>query len=234
MRSLIRTSLFLGAAALLTACNSGSGDANASESNATANVASSERTAFENADDHAIGSPDAPVTLVEYASVSCGACANWHQTVYPDFKEKYIDTGKVRYVFREFIAGEPTMADAGFMIALCAPEENYFKNIKLQFDRQAQMFEFAKNGQLRSAYINLAKASGLSEEEFVSCLANQDLRDQYMSRMQIGIDDGVSGTPAFFINGEKQARGVFTLESLEQTILPLLGEDVPAAEDTAE
>jgi protein-disulfide isomerase len=235
MAHLIRTSLLIASAALFAACNNST---QASEGSATASNSSTERTSFERADDHAIGNPDAAVTLVEYASVSCGACANWHNTVYPDFKKKYIDTGKVRYVFREFLAGEPTMADAGFMIALCAPEDKYFENIGLQFKRQAQMFEFARNNQLREAYVNLAKSSGLSEEEFVSCMANTELREQYQDRMQAGIDAGITGTPGFVINGQLQ-RNVFTLESIEEVILPLLGEDAPVvteepAEESAE
>lgn len=230
MGSLIRTTLVLSAASLLAACNSGGQDAKASDTSAPA-ASSAERTAYEVEGDHAMGSADAPVTIVEYASVSCGACANWHQTVYPELKKKYIDTGKVRYVFREFLAGQPQMADAGFMIALCAADEDYFKNIKLQFDRQAQMFEFAKNGQLREAYINLAKSSGLSEEEFFTCMQNQDVRDDYMSRMQMGIDGGVNGTPSFFINGKQPSGKTFTLESIEAVILPILGEDAPAETD---
>lgn len=227
MASVIRTYLLIGTTALFAAC----GDTATEQTTTTAATAStsqsSERTPFERNDDHAIGNPDAAVTVIEFASVSCGACANWHQTVYPDFKKNYIDTGKVRYVFREFLAGDPSMADAGFMIALCAPEENYFKNIKLQFDRQAQMFEFARNRQLRPAYISLAKSSGLSEQEFIDCMKNEELREQYMDRMQTGLDLGVPGTPAFAINGTLQPRTTFTLESLEKTILPLLGEEVP-------
>ncbi|MGB6230539.1 MAG: thioredoxin domain-containing protein [Litorimonas sp.] len=229
MTHLIRTSLLLATTALLAACGA---NAESPASTSTATVASADRSAFERPDDHAIGNPDAAVTVVEYASVSCGACANWHNTVYPDFKKKYVDTGKVRYVFREFRAGEPTMADAGFMIALCAPEEKYFENIGLQFKRQAQMFEFARNGQLREAYINLAKSSGLSEDEFTACMANSELRAEYQDREQSGLDLGVTGTPAFVINGELQR--VFTLESMEEVILPLLGEEVPTATEATD
>ena len=232
MASVIRTSFLIGTAALFAACNNSDTATNAETNASMAAAMNGERTAFERADDHAIGNPNAAVTVVEYASVSCGTCANWHQTVYPDFKQKYVDTGKVRYVFREFLAGQPQMADAGFMVALCTADEKYFQNIKLQFDRQAQMFEFAQRGQLREAYINLAKASGLSEDGFIDCMKNEDLREQYMDRMQAGIDAGVTGTPSFFINGVKQS--VYTLESMEEVILPLLDEDAPASEPTDE
>lgn len=185
--------------------------------------------------DHVMGSADAPVTFVEYASVSCGGCANWHNTVFEEFKAKYVDTGKVRYVFREFLASDPTMADAGFMIALCAPEENYFKNIGLQFKRQDQIFKMAQQGKLREAYIGLAKASGLTEEDFVTCMSNQELRDKYMATMQTGIDMGVQSTPNFVVNGKLTKKApsgetFYTLETIEEVILPLLGEPVPAKE----
>jgi protein-disulfide isomerase len=181
--------------------------------------------------DHVTGNPDAPVTLVEYASVACGACAGWHNQVYPEFKKKYVDTGKVRYVFREYVTGVPEYADAGFMIALCAPEENYFKNIAFQFKRFSQIMKMGQQGKARDAYIGIAKSAGLSEDDFVTCMQNQELRDQYKAKMQTGIDLGVTATPSFFINGEKKK--VSSLESIEDVILPLLGEPIPdRSEDT--
>ena len=231
MTSMIRNSILIGTAALLGACNNGGAVETEAGTDAPTASADAERTAFERPDEHAIGNPNAAVTIVEYASVTCPACANWHQTVYPDLKDRYIDTGKVRYVFREFLAGAPDLADAGFMIALCAGEEDWFKNIKLQFDRQSQILTLAQQGQARQAYVSLAKSSGLSEDEFVQCMSNEDLREAYMDRMQSGIDAGVSGTPAFIINGE--LKRVFTLESIEEQILPLLGEELPAATDEA-
>lgn len=228
MTSMIRTSILISAAAVLAACNNGTATDTTATTNTVATSGDAERTPFERPDDHAIGNPNAAVTVMEFASVTCPACANWHQTVYPDFKAKYVDTGKVRYVFREFLAGAPDLADAGFMIALCANEDDWFKNIKLQFDRQSQILTLAQQGQAREAYVNLAKSSGLSEDEFVQCMANDTLREEYMDRMQSGIDMGVAGTPAFVINGE--LKRVFTLESIEEQILPLLGEDMPVAD----
>jgi protein-disulfide isomerase len=170
--------------------------------------------------DHITGSKDAPVTIVEYASVACGACANWHNQVYPELKSKYVDTGKVRYVFREFITGVPEYADAGFMIALCAPDENYFKNIALQFKRQQQIFKMGSEGKAREAYIGIAKSAGLSEDKFVECMQNQELRSEYREKMQSGKDMGINATPTFIINGKQEK--VFTLESIEEVITPLL------------
>ena len=186
---------------------------------------------FEREADFAIGSETANVALVEYASVSCGHCANWHSTVYPDFKKKYIDTGKVRYIFRTFPTAPIQLADAGHKIAMCAGKDNYFKNIKIQFDRQKQIFDMAGQGRAREAYISLAKASGLSEQDFLSCIQDEEIDKAYEATVQSGYDLGITGTPSFFINGE--AHKVYDLESIEAVILPMLGEAMPdKAEDT--
>ena len=223
----LRRALMTGFAALtLVAC--GSGDTAISTKPSTPKGQNSEYLV---PNDHVTGNIDAPVTLVEYASVACGACAGWHNQVYPEFKKKYVDTGKVRYVFREYVTGVPEYADAGFMIALCAPKENYFKNIAFQFKRFSQIMKMGQQGKARDAYIGIAKSAGLSEDDFTTCMQNQELRDQYKAKMQTGIDLGVNATPSFFINGEKKK--VNSLESIEDVILPLLGEPIPdRSEDT--
>ena len=212
----------------LTACSGGK-----TNSSTKTPEASGSNSEYLVANDHVTGSDDASVTLVEYASVACGACAGWHNQIYPEFKKKYVDTGKVKYVFREYVTGVPEYADAGFMIALCAADENYFKNITFQFKRFSHIQKMGQQGKARDAYIGIAKSAGLSEDEFVTCMQNQELRDQYKAKMQTGVDLGVTSTPAFFINGEKHK--VYTLETIEDIILPLLGEPIPdRTEDKAE
>ena len=179
------------------------------------------------ADDYILGNADAPVTVVEYASVACPGCAFWHKEVYPELKSKYVDTGKVKYVFRPFPASTPEIATAGHKLALCADRGKFFKNIKLQFDRQAQIFDMAKRGQLRQAYISLAKASGLSEEEFISCMSDPDITARYDAFTQLGVDQGVRATPSIFVDGVKAENN--DLESLEAMIL---GEDAAEKTDT--
>lgn len=212
--------LMAGAALALSACGGGE----------TSTSASGADGKFTVADDYVLGDADAPITLVEYASVACGGCAIWHQAVYPDVKSKYIDTGKVKYVFRPFPAASPEIATAGHKLALCADRDKFFKNIKLQFDRQAQIYEMgSKPGGLRQAYISLAKASGLSEEEFITCMGNPEITSRYDAFTQLGIDQGVNSTPTIFINGKRTSKN--DLETLEQMILPLLGEPVPEKAD---
>jgi protein-disulfide isomerase len=194
---------------------------------------------FELAGDHAIGSKDAAVTFVEYASVTCPHCSNWSKTVYPDFKKKYIDTGKVRYIFRPFPTPPQELADAGHMIAMCAGDDKFLANIKYQFENQTQIMNMARAGEARKAYVGIAKNSGLSEEEFTNCITNPDIQKEYQAVVQGGIDAGVTGTPAFFVNGEymkKTPSGgpFYTLESIDEVILPILGEPVPEKETETE
>ena len=216
----LRRFLVAGATALTLAACSGGDTASPTKTSAKDGA----NTEFLVPNDHVTGNADAPVTVVEYASVACGACAAWHQQVYPEFKKKYVDTGKVRYVFREYVTGVPEYADAGFMIALCAGDKNYFKNIAFQFERYQTIMKMGQQGKARDAYIGIAKSAGLSEDDFVTCMQNTELRDQYKSKMQTGIDMGVTATPSFFINGEKKK--VYTLEEIEDIILPLLGEPI--------
>lgn len=209
---------------------SGCGDKGASASSAPG------QSEFEVAGDHAIGSPDAKVTIVEYASVVCGACANFHNTSYLDIKKKYIDSGKVRFIFREFPTSPENLARAGFLIANCADEDKFFENISLQFKRQRAILT---SSDVRQEYINIAKAAGLSEAEFEACMVNEDENKKYDDVVKGGMDAGVNSTPSFFINGKlvkRTASGkqLFTLESFDEYLAPLLGEDAPAADAPAE
>lgn len=192
------------------------------------------QSSYEVAGDHAIGNPDAKITVVEYASVTCPACANFHQTVYGDFKKKYVDSGLVRFIFREYPTAPENIAQAGFLIANCAADDRFFDSIKLQFDRQAQI-----RRDPRGELVKIARSAGLSEADFEACLQNQEEIDKYKAVVQGGIDAGVSGTPSFFINGElvkRTASGkqLFTIESWDEELAPRLGDDAPAPTEKEE
>ena len=216
----------------LTAC----GDAGSASSAAPSAGGTAERSQYEFYDDHAIGNPNAKATIIEYASVVCGACGNWHTTVYPDFKKKYIDTGLVRFVFREFPTAPENLAEAGFKIANCAGEEKFFENISLQFKRQRQIIKALSDGTVKDEYIAIAKAGGLSEKEFEQCLQDPEESERYKKVVQMGLDAGVTGTPSFFLNGEKTK--MFKLEDFDKALRPILGEeatksDTPDEEEAA-
>ena len=219
-----RRILMAAAASLLTLSACGKSETSSSP------AASQAGTSYEIENDHAIGNVDAKVTVVEYASVTCGHCANFHRTVYGDFKQKYIDSGLVRFVFREFPTAPANISQAGFLVANCAPEERFFDVISLEFKRLQQIIQDP-----RGELVKIARSAGLSEKDFESCLQNPDEIEKFKTKVQYGIDAGVSGTPSFFINGEsvkKTASGkpLYTLETWDELLAPLLGDDAPTPE----
>lgn len=146
----------------------------------------------------AIGDANAPVTIVEYMSMTCPHCAAFHNNTFEAIKTKYIDSGKVRFILREF-PFDPRAA-AAFMLARCAPEGQYFPMVSMLF-KQQQQWAAAQNG--RDALLQMSKLAGFTQESFESCLTNQKLLDDVNAVMQKGAKDfGVQSTPTFFVNGE--------------------------------
>ncbi|MCZ7660703.1 MAG: DsbA family protein [Xanthobacteraceae bacterium] len=163
-----------------------------------------------------LGKADAPVTIIEYASMTCGHCASFHKTTYPELKKRYIDTGKVRFIFREFPL-DPLAAGA-FMLARCAGEGKYFPMVEMLFDHQDQ---WAVRQPL-PPLLALAKQAGFTEQSFNSCLQDDKLLKQVEAVRDRGAKEfGVNSTPTFFING-KIEKGALTIQQLESKIEPLL------------
>jgi protein-disulfide isomerase len=166
--------------------------------------------------DLAEGSDNAPVTIVEYASMTCPHCAHFHETTYPELKKKYIDTGKVRFIFREFPLD--ALAAAGSMLARCAGKDKYFPMIETLFSQQK---EWVVQKPLQPM-LALAKQAGFTQESFDQCLANQQVLDGIeASRTRAAQKFNVNSTPTFFING-KIFRGALTPEELDTQLAPYL------------
>lgn len=163
------------------------------------------------------GKADAPVTLIEYASMTCSHCANFDTKVYPTLKSKYIDTGKVRYIMREFPL-DP-LAAAGFMLARCSGDDKYFAMVDVLFKMQSQ---WAFTNDPLQGLLAIAKQAGFSEQKFNECLANQKLLDDIDAVRQRASDKfGVNSTPSFFVNGHPH-RGEMTLDELDKVLEPYL------------
>jgi protein-disulfide isomerase len=166
--------------------------------------------------EHALGSANAPVTIIEYASMTCPHCAHFHETTYPEMKKKYIDTGKVRFIFREFPL-DP-LAAAGSMLARCAGKDKYFALIETLFSQQK---DWVVQKPLEPM-LGIAKQAGFTQQSFDECLANQQmLAGIEESRTRANTKLGVNSTPTFFING-KVFRGTLTLEELDKQLAPYL------------
>ncbi len=136
--------------------------------------------------DMALGAAEgAKVTVVEYASVTCGHCAAWQAQVYPEFKAKYVDTNQVRYVFREF----PTAPDS----------------VPVIHEIMASQSEIFGGVPPRTILLRIANGAGLSEEQFQACVTDQDAIKAMDARIKSALDAGVTGTPYFLVNGEHVA-----------------------------
>ena len=166
------------------------------------------------ADDMALGRANAPVTVIEYASVTCPHCARWHADVFPEFKRRFIDTGRVRFVFRELPTAPAPVAIAGFMIARCAPADQYFGVIGDLMDEQQQIVQ-APLERLTA----IAGRHGLSRAQFEACLDSEANAAAVQERAEAAIDAGVQGTPTFFVNGRQVASGEAPLATLEAAIV---------------
>lgn len=163
------------------------------------------------------GDPNAKVTVIEYLSMTCPHCAHFHATTYPMLKEKYIDTGKVYFVLREFPLD--ALAAAGFMLARNAPGDKYFEVVDVLFKQQK---EWAYTEDPVSALRNIAKQFGYAPATFDSTLSDQKLLDDINATRARGADVfGVNSTPTFFINGERM-RGALSPEDMQKKVDALL------------
>jgi protein-disulfide isomerase len=153
--------------------------------------------------DMGLGLPvGAKVTVVEYASVTCSHCAAWQQEVWPDFKARYVDTKKIRYVFREFPTSPVPVAAAGFLVARCAGDDKYFDAIHEIMASQGEIFGGVPP---RTVLLRIAQGAGLTEAQFTACVTDTKAAEALDKRVKAGIDAGVTGTPFFMVNGEKVA-----------------------------
>lgn len=163
--------------------------------------------------DRGLGDPNAPVKIIEYISMTCPHCATFHNVTFPEIKTKYIDTGKVYFIVREF-PFDPRAA-AAFMLARCAPEEQYFPFISALF-KQQQSWATAQDA--RGALLQMSKLAGFSQESFEACLTNQQLLDDVNATMQRGATEfQVNSTPTFIINGKRYA-GAMSVEAMSGVI----------------
>jgi protein-disulfide isomerase len=164
----------------------------------------------------ALGDPKAPVTVIEYASMTCPHCATFHNTTYPELKKRYIDTGKVRFIFREFPLDQ--LAAAGFMLARCAGPDKYFPMIETLF---AQQQTWVVQRPLQPL-LTIARQAGFTEQTFNACLANQQMLDGIESIRQRAIKQfKVQSTPTFFINGTSYP-GALSIDDMAKVIDPYL------------
>ena len=164
----------------------------------------------------AMGSESAPITVIEYASMTCPHCAHFSETTFPELKKRYIDTGKVRFLFREFPLDR--LAFAGFLLARCVPSDKYFPMIETLFAQQRDWVVEKPLQPMRA----IAKQAGVSQEAFDACLEDHKLIEGIEKvRSQAADKFGVNSTPTFFVNG-KRLPGALSIEEMEKEFAPYL------------
>jgi protein-disulfide isomerase len=168
--------------------------------------------------DMALGPAGAPVTIVEFSSLTCPHCAAFEQNVFPMLQSKYIDTGKVRFVSREFPLD--IKAASGSMLARCAANGDapkYFEAVDMLFKRQEGLLQ-----NTLETMNDVGKHFGMNEEAVAGCVKDQALLDNLSADQKFAFEQlKVDATPYFFVNGER-LRGSMSFEELEEKIKPLL------------
>jgi protein-disulfide isomerase len=168
-------------------------------------------------DDMVLGNPKAKVTVIEYASASCPHCARFNNEVFPAFKAKYIDTGRVRYVMREFLTPPEEVAAAGFLTARCGGRAKYFTILDQVFRHQTEIYQ---NNDLQGVMERAGQSAGLTAAQVDACIYDGSTLGALNERVSTYIKrDEIAGTPTFIINGHPLgAAGEPSLASLDAAV----------------
>jgi len=168
-------------------------------------------------DDHILGNPDAPITIIEYASLTCPHCAHFHNDVLPDIKTNYIDEGLARLVFRNFPLDR--VALLGAQIANCAPDGSYFRIIEVMFRSQEQ---WASSNDPAAALEQIGRSGGIAPDTMQACIDDEALVEKILRRAQEAqVEYGLNSTPSFVINGQV-VKGAKPYEEFDQIMREML------------
>jgi len=188
--------------------------------------------------DMALGSPTAPVTVVEYASVGCPVCGRWDTDVFPAFQDRYINSGKVRFVFRELLVGAPQevhVGEAGFLLARCVGKDNYFTVADAIFRILPDIYRTWDDPHAAdSTLLKIAQAMGLTEAEYDHCVTDQAALQALRTRVEVFERyEHLNAAPTFVVNGVPLRPGYQSLSDLDAAIGQALGIPVPPVHATA-
>jgi len=151
-------------------------------------------------DEMSLGKAAAPVTVVEYASLGCPHCAVWSREVFPEFKRRYIDSGRVRFVLREMLTGDSAVAAAGFLTARCAGPAHYFQVVEDLFAAEPRM---ERDGDDLPALLDVAARAGLTRSQVAACLSDHAALAALQARTDAHAKLDAEGTPAFDVAGKR-------------------------------
>lgn len=209
MLGVTRRSVFAGAALLLAACG-GSGGEEAKPGQIPATTAT----------DIVYGNPDAPVTLIEYVAITCGACGSFNNTVLSEIKPKYVDTGRVNLITREALFVPPAEVNlAGFAVARCAGDDKYAAVVDDIFKNQVGLFSAIQAGGTNQFLKVVASRHGLDEAAYEACINDPEMKQTLVGISEAATKAGVQRTPTLYLNG-RQLRGgkALTVEGLTEIL----------------
>ena len=169
------------------------------------------------AEEMSLGNAKAKVTVTEYASAACPHCARFNNDVFPDFKKKYVDTGKVRYVFREILTEPTQFAATAFMMARCAGDDKYFDVLDDVFHQQTTIYD---SNDLAGGLLKIGAKYGLTKDQINACMDDKSL-EALNARLVKADSAGINATPTFVI-GAAKLEGEKSLAELSAVIDPLL------------
>lgn len=163
-----------------------------------------------------MGDPKAKVQMDEYASTTCSHCGRFNNDVFPAFKAKYIDTGKVHYTLHEFLTPPEAVAVAGFLTARCAGKDKYFAVVDALFHSQEEMY---RTGDARGTLLKVAQSAGMNEEQFNKCVSDEAANKAIAERVEKAQrEKSIHATPTFFFNGKKAKEGEMTMPELDAAV----------------
>jgi protein-disulfide isomerase len=161
-------------------------------------------------EDRVLGDPNAPITIIEYASLTCSHCATFHKNTMPRLKREWLDTGRAKLVYRDFALDKNAATAA--VIARCAPEDKYFRLLNVIFQRQAS---WSRMDDPIPVLAQIAGSRGLSRADIDACLDDDDLVDGVLQMRLVGQDQhGVNSTPTFIV-GERMVRGAVSFADFD-------------------
>lgn len=178
--------------------------------------------------DYSVGKTDAPITMIEYASMTCPHCARFTRDVYPKFKENFVDKGHVRYVFREFPIDRVALTVS--VVGRCLPKDAYIPFVEVMYH---ELETWGRSEDPRAAIKEMARRAGMSGDEFEKCLSSEDDAKKIIAGLEKAQKDHcVGGTPSFFVDGKFFVAREVEYEELETKLREALkakGVDVPAS-----
>jgi protein-disulfide isomerase len=169
--------------------------------------------------DMSLGSPNAKVTVVEYASLGCPICAKWNSDNFAAFRTKYVDTGRVHYVLKEMLTGDAPISAAGFLLARCAGKEKYFQVVDAVWRQEQDLLESGRGAEERDRLFKIGESMGMSEAQINACIGD----DAAIAALNKRINDSanaakIDSTPTFVINGNPQPPGYLDMAALDKAI----------------